>query len=144
MAAVCTQELTVETQLCVQQSPSHYVSLQETTLTTACAYTATHNAATQNTENRRQQASFVTQCLRIPTCSTEFGYILIPNSFKSTPHISSYRDRAKSHTANIREFAWKKASISVQKKKKKKSNSAQGLFFNSFTVLFTWKECQFL
>lgn len=128
MAAVCTQELTVETQLCVQQSPSHYVSLQETTLTTACAYTATHNAATQNTENRRQQASFVTQCLRIPTCSTEFGYILIPNSFKSTPHISSYRDRAKSHTANIREFAWKKASISVQKKKKKVKLCSRSFF----------------
>lgn len=30
MAAPCTQELTVKTQPCIKESPSHFVSLQET------------------------------------------------------------------------------------------------------------------
>lgn len=129
----------VKTQFCITQSPSHFVSLQETEHRQQLMHILQQTMQllrTQKTE--RQQASFVTYCLWIRTCSTDFGHIQIPDSWKSMPHISSYRDGAKSPTANIREFAWKKASISVQKKKKK-SNSAQGPFLKVIYSTFITK-----
>lgn len=117
---------TVNTQLCVTRSSSYFVSLQETEHRQQLMHILQQTMQLVRTQEK-EAASQV--CNRMPVLSN-FEYIQIPDNSKSMPRISSNRDRAKSHRANIREFAWKKASISVQKKKE--PNLAQGLFFLSF------------
>lgn len=143
MAAMCTPELTVKTQLCIKQSPSHFVSLQETEHRQQLMHTLQQTMQLLRTQKKEKAAS---QFCNIMPVNPDLQYRLLSTPRSQTAwspcHILAVTEIEPNHTQQT-------SGNSSERKpplqsRKKKSNSAQGPFFSSFIVLLSWKECQFL